>query len=199
MIWDLSRSMGMKQISFFISAFIFMTISMIIYGAVLILTFGLTIMSESDKTIMILGLIGFCYASFFQISVFWTLFGKFGLGLYYVLGFIQLIVTTVFGATTMVPSSIAVPLTVFLFPMLSFSQLLRGMILFQIRYDGMSWSNINKYEIQNNNSLHNLLACICSALFYMILLLYIWPLRYNRDGRKMGLFYCLKPSYWKGR
>ena len=65
MIWDLSRSMGMKEVSFLIAALIFMTISMIINGAILILTFGFTIMSESDKSIMALGLIGFSYASFF--------------------------------------------------------------------------------------------------------------------------------------
>ena len=102
-------------------------------------------------------------------------FGFMGIVIYFLLGLFSFIINIIMGFITMLPSYVVIALCP-ISPQLVFSNLMQSMLLLETR-EGLRWSNAS-VMIQDNNNLYNLVALAATSLLYILLTIWIWPIKF---------------------
>ena len=101
---------------------------------------GLYVLSESSLSLLMVSTVLFAYGSLIQAIAVFVILGKYGIIFFGAVQLLSLVISTVFGFLTMVPSTIVAPLGL-LIPMFPYTNLLQSLMLFQTR-GGMNWQNL---------------------------------------------------------
>lgn len=185
--------MGMKHVSWLLAALIVISIGTFFYGTIMCLVIGLLNLKSSSFTILIISVLAFVYASVFQAAFFLLGLGKVGFVIAAFINIAQFIVSIFFNEGVMTSSNI-IRIVGILMPQLSFQSIIRTIYLFETR-GGIQWKNLNS-AIQNNN-VQDLIISLCATFgVYFLATIWIWPIRFSRDGKKRSVCYCFFPSNW---
>lgn len=153
-IYQLKKSMGLKVLPFFLASAIVTTISTFTYGSFLVLLYSLRIYAQSNNLILIIALLSYIYGQFFQCWFFFAILGPLIGGIVFAaLNFAQLLITSILGQITLIPSNIVGPMSLLL-PGLNFGQVLRTMLAYEAKFYGMNFSNwSDKYQENSTQEL----------------------------------------------
>jgi hypothetical protein len=188
-IWMLSKSMGMKEMPWFLALLTVYSIGTILMGLVFCTFAKFYVFTQSSLGLLLASTYIFAYATLFQAVFSFVVLGKIGLIIYGSITIISGIVSTVLGFLTMIPTYVIAPLGL-LSPMLPYANILTSFLLLETR-NGLTFDNWTDLVQENNNMVNFLSLCITFVIF-LFLTFYVWPLYYTRDGKERSIFYCCK-------
>ena len=128
-IWMLSKSMGMKELSFLLAYLIIGAIGSAIVGTLYGAFIYFYVLTHSSFILILASIYSFVIASMFHLVFVVVVGGKFGVMIYAFINLLCFIVQCVFGFIVMIPTAIIVPLGL-LSPLAPFLNIIKAALLF---------------------------------------------------------------------
>jgi len=196
-IYQLSKSMGLRDITLVVTGYLMVILTIILVWIPMFFALKYVIVKKGNLLIVFLSVFISSVAQYQQTVFLGKSSGTLGIVLLVLLYLGTNLIQLVY-VKNPPPGYITYPLSV-LSPGYGSGLIMHAAIDFEVRFDdGLQWNNMNT-SYYNNSPLITLLCLTGSLCLFAPLLVWLWPVFNEKEGKRPPLCYCCNSEYKKAK